>query len=329
MADSTLLAIQKKVRRLTASPDETQLSTDDLNEYINTTYEQDMPSSLKIWEFKQVYKWVTTPNIDKYPIDNNTFHAVEQPIFIDGYQAGYSQDRSQFFNQWPINNFQETPGFGTGALGAGPYNLQLFNIPVLPNNLTISALDSVGVEMVLQDNGSGGLIDFNIPPLPNPFLVPTPRGVANLVTGLIQPIFPRPVQIGAPIIVRAVPYVASRPVSMLYFNDYFILRPVPDKVYRVEMNVYQKPLQLINTTDVPQLDRWWQFIAYGAAIKVLQDRLDTDSIAQVYPFFQEQQSLILYHTANQRREQRAGTIYSESLNGPYDGFGRPGVSNGL
>ena len=304
MATSTLAQIRKKVRRLTASPDEAQLTTAELDEYIDTVYEQDFPSQLKVWQLKDTYSFVTTPNVDKYLFPINTYHTADVPVYCDGYQIEYSQSREMFYGQWPFANFQSTINTGDGLV-AGPYTFTLTQIPVLPNNVTISTTNNAGNQMVVEDNGSGVLVDFG---------GTTVRGQINYVTGVGTVTFSAIVPDGAQIIARTVPYVASRPMSILYFQNYFILRPVPDKVYRVVVTVYRTPSQFIDLTApdaaaVPQLNRWWQFLAFGAAIKVLQDRMDTDTIAQVLPFYEEQRSLIVYNTAAQNHNQRAPSIY--------------------
>ena len=45
---STVENIRTKVRRLTASPSTLQLSNDDLDEYINASYSQDMPGDTRV-----------------------------------------------------------------------------------------------------------------------------------------------------------------------------------------------------------------------------------------------------------------------------------------
>ena len=105
----------------------------------------------------------------------------------------------------------------------------------------------------------------------------------------------------------------------MYFQDYFTLRPVPDSAYRVEINTYRRPVDLLAVDgDDPEIAQWWQFLALGAAIKVLQDRQDTDSIENIAPFFEEQKQLVLQRTVKQQTPQRVGTIYSQQ-SGAYPG----------
>ena len=56
---STVTAMREKVRRLTASPDESQLSTADIDKYINTFYDQDFPYAIKLDQLRVVYEFFT------------------------------------------------------------------------------------------------------------------------------------------------------------------------------------------------------------------------------------------------------------------------------
>ena len=100
-ADSTLIAIRKKVRRLTNSPGQSSLTDDDLDEHINVFYSQDFPYAIKIDQMKQVYTIFTRPYIDRYPVDVNNFQGFRSPAYFDGIQGSFFKDRTQFFNLWP------------------------------------------------------------------------------------------------------------------------------------------------------------------------------------------------------------------------------------
>jgi hypothetical protein len=320
MAVSTLARIRTKVRRLTASPDEAQLSTTDLDNYINDVYEQDMPSSMRIWQLKDTYSFVTEPNVDRYAFPINTYHQAEGPAYCNGQQMSWSQSREQFFAIWPFNNIATRVALGNGT---NTYTFTLTQRPVLANNVVMYAFDAGGNEMVVVDNGTGGLVLQG---------TTTPTiGAINYVTGVVTAlVFPNAVPASNPIIARTVPYSASQPTDILYFNDTFTLRPVPNTVYPVVLNVYKRPTQFIATvadpTATPQVHRWWQFLAFGAAIKVAQDRMDMDTYQQILPFFEEQKQFIIYETAAQMHNQRAPTIYNDVGAYPQQGWGTGGTS---
>lgn len=325
MSDSTLNAIRNKVRRLTGSPSISQLSTADLDQYINTFYEQDFPSHLKLWNLHETYTFYTTPNEDQYtlPINTNnlqiiTFQGINPPVYISGYQSWFSESREEFFRVYPFLNFIQTALSGNGT--EGPYSFTLTNIPVLKRQVTIFAIDSGGTTRILADDGLGGFVVAGT--------TTAVVGTINYVTGAIANLtFPAGQTIPTTQMIKAeyVPYVASRPVAMLFFDATMTLRPVPDQVYPVNIEVYKNPVQLISSTDNPELEQWWQLIALGAARKVLQDRLDNEALASIQPFFEEQMSLAAYRTALQQAPMSTATIYTDMLqypvgNRPFGGF---------
>lgn len=306
MVTSTLAAIQNKVRRLTGSPNQNQLSDSVLNEYINTFYQQDLPSHLKLWNLHETYTFFTEPYIDTYAFPLNDYQGINPPIYIDGYQSYYGQSRDEFFKIYPLLNQQQIVGTGDGVTTA--YSFTLSNVPVLRNNMSVSGVDTSGNSQTIQDDGSGNLVTVATPV--------TTVGTINYITGVVTVSFPVAIGNTNQITAFFVPYQANRPVAMLFFDDTITLRPVPDLAYRVVVEVYKNPTQFLSTTQDPEVQQWWQFIALGAARKVLQDRLDNESLASVEPFFQEQMSLVLNRTAYQIAPQRVATIYTDMLNYP-------------
>jgi hypothetical protein len=112
---------------------------------------------------------------------------------------------------------------------------------------------------------------------------------------------------------------------MLYFDDAFVLRPVPDKVYPVEFEVYRRPSELLAVNASPELEQWWQYIAYGAAKKIFEDQSDMDSVQQIMPEFKQQERLVLRRTIVQQTNERVATIYTDQLGtGPRYNFGQDG-----
>jgi len=318
MADSTLAAIKKKVRRLVASPSPNQLGDADLEEYIDTFYEQDFPASLKPWNLRNTLEFWTQPNEDRYDLDTELNYTVMPPLYIDGYQSFMSQSREEFFRIYPKLRQEQTGPSGTAA--AGPYTYTLTNTPVLKRAVTVSVTDSVGTLHVIHDVPTDGSLTAGTWQDENGNTV---TGSINYVTGAISITWPNTVDATEEMTTRYVSYQASRPGAALFFNDYFVLRPVPDKVYRVTFDVYQRPTQLLSADNVnPQVQQWWQYIAFGAAIKILQDRQDVESIKNIMPWFKEQENLVIYRTATQQSSERTATIYTEQS---LESAGQPGV----
>jgi hypothetical protein len=97
---------------------------------------------------------------------------------------------------------------------------------------------------------------------------------------------------------------------MCFFDTSFIFRPVPDKVYQVNVEVDMRPTELLALGQNPDLNQWWQYISYGAAKKIFEDRMDLDSVQQIMPEFKQQERLALRTTINQQTKDRVSTIYT-------------------
>ena len=106
---------------------------------------------------------------------------------------------------------------------------------------------------------------------------------------------------------------------MLFWNNEITIRPVPDKVYKIEIEAFQTPTQFMSVNEVPTVNQWWQYIAYGAAIKILQDRQDISGLENHMPEFLRQEALVLERQANDEIGQRNATIFSSST--PNQGYG--------
>ncbi len=145
----------------------------------------------------------------------------------------------------------------------------------------------------------------------------------NYVTGEYYVSFSQAPAAGAPINSQTVTVNPSRPQAILFYDGDFVIRPVPDQSYRVDLEVFVQPTQLLLNNQAPELDEWWQLIAYSAAKKIFEDRMDYESINMMMPSLKEQERLVLRRTIVQQTNQRVATIYSgENSTGPFgSGFG--------
>jgi len=315
---TTLAKIRRKVRRLTATPSALQLPDSEIDEYIDTYYEQDMPAELKLWNLHDTYTFYTTPNEDQYTLPVNSVLGINPPIYIAGYQSFYTQSREQFFRLYPMTEYTEDLGNGDGTAGA--YTFTISNIPALRRSFYVSALDANDVTQTLVDipltESTGNLVAEG---------TTTPSvGIINYDTGAVTFTFSNIIPASSTIYCGYFPYQASRPTAVLFYDDYFTLRPIPDKAYKVVVEAYLSPSQLLNAdNDTPDLAQWWQLIAFGAALKVLEDRQDTETISTLIPRYDEQKQMALHRTILQQTPERTATIYTEQvtnfLGNPYRG----------
>lgn len=362
MADSTLAAIQTKVRRLTRSLSEAQLTTAQINEYVNTFVLYDFPEHLRLFNLRSTFSFYTSPYVDYYPTNTtdttnplydfkNKYITIHPPVYIAGYQALLSQSREQFFGIYPILSSIASIGVagdGITTSFSGTINTQQANIPpnlnqqsvgLLQNNVLFSSVDGNGNGLALIDSPIvdattgvptvwGLLYTPNNPPTALPLALAAPYNTdvgfpttnyINYATGAFTITFPTAPGAGLTINSQTVPQVIALPQAVLFYDGAFTVRPIPDQPYKINMEVYIRPTELLAADQSPELQEWWQYIAYGATKKVFEDRMDMDSVQMIMPEYKMQERLILRRTLVQYSNDRAATIYSQqtSATGAY------------
>jgi hypothetical protein len=388
-ADSTLVVIVQKIRRLTASANESSLKLNDIYQYVNTYYNQDFPYSIKIDQQRDVYTFFTEPYRDRYPVDVNYLQGFRAPVYFEGIQGTFFKDRQQFYNIWPrfptryqqggqslsgtitgiaqptnpteitSMNHNLTTGAvitisnvgGMTQLNGNNYTIKVIDLntfslddidnttygmytgggtwmaisqtfsfqiqgPFLTKEVVLGAVDINGNPISINDDGYGNLQylgpnpQTSIPPqntnpaMPgmynrntgNPGLInPTNIGTVNYVSGQFDFTLPSGVSLGFGQLftIWVSLYQTGRPYCLLFWNNELHIRPIPKLIHKVEVEVFQTPVQFMNTTDNPILNQWWQLIAIGAAIKVLEDRQDMEGVDNLKELYNRQQDLVL------------------------------------
>jgi len=341
MALNNLQEIRTKVRRLTRSPSTAQLSDDDIDQYVNTFILYDFPEHLRLFSLRTTLKFFTQPGVDTYQTSANVFDplynfqnqyiAIHQPVYIAGIPASFTQWKNVFFGKWPNTNYVINTLIATGG-SAGPFTGIINSFPpnysqgmsrtgaILQHSLILSALDVNNNAMVIVDYpstvSSPGGINPHIGYLGQPNFPQDNAnefGQINYVTGQFTVTFPDPTLVASYNTIRAdyIPYIPGLPIDMLYYDNKFILRPVPDKVYSVTVEADIRPTELILSNDIPKIEQWWQLFAYGAAKKVFEDRMDMDSVQMIMPEYRNQMNFVNRTSLEQQANERTTTIYTE------------------
>jgi len=347
---STLAQIQTKVRRLTRSLSESQLTTAQLNDYINTFVLYDFPEHLRLFNLQTTFTFFTEPFIDEYESSDNPLSVlynfknkylnVMPPIFIAGKQSLFLESREQFFSIYPMFNSIAsigTEGDGVTTAFSGVINTQQAIIPsgltqvvlLLRNNVLFDSIDASGNGLAMIDYPISSTIGNLYVPggAPTSTTVQDVNNYINYTTGAFTVTFTAAPDTGIAINSQTVPVQPTLPQTMLFYDGKFTMRPVPDQTYRVQMEVARRPTELLSNSQSPELAEWWQYIAYGAAKKVFEDRMDLESVAQILPEYRKQENLCLRRTIVQQTSQRTTTIYSNEVGGigstaSGSGFGR-------
>ena len=378
-ADTTYSYIEKKVRRLTASASQASLSSADIQQYVNLFYNNDFPYAIKIDQMRSVYKFLTIPNVDRYPVDVNNCQGFRAPVYFEGIQGNFFKNRDQLFNLYPRYPTQFQPIGGDGNTKS--FSFTLFgnnqnpfpqpNFGVLSTQVVIGGIDVNGNPIRIIDDGGAIVNSYGIgantttgqllfvtqnsvgnnvylspsnaqlpvmPPLsplggqqnsnypPNQPYPPSPLttqycGTINYVTTNITVNFPFAPAAGSMINVWAATYQVGRPYNLLFWNNEFTIRPVPDNVYLCEVETYQTPSQFMMTTDNPVLNQWSQYIAYGAAREILRDRQDMEGVQNLEEGFMRQEGLTLERQAVEEIQQPNITLFNSSQGGGGYGVG--------
>src|ERR1700676_617955 len=422
-SNSTYSFIETLVRRLTASPSQNALPSSIIEQAVNTFYNNDFPYAVKIDQMRSVYKFLTIPNVDRYPVDVNNLQGLRAPAYVEGIQANFFQNRDQLYNLYPRypTQFQQgvstTSGIITGIAqpsnptqitspshnlitgdiiiisnvgGMVQLNGNIYTITVVnPNEFTLNGIDNTsfgaytsggtwisssqnlsftlfgnnqnpfpqnnfgilstqlvigGIDIngnpirIVDDGGAvvnsfgignnttnGQLLFLNqntvgnnvyldsfnnqqnaIPPL-SPLPSPSPPsslssqycGTVNYITTQIDVTFPVPPQPGSMINIWAATYQSGRPYNILFWNNEITIRPVPDNIYMVELEAFQTPSQFLQTSDLPILNQWAQYIGYGTAMEILRQRQDMEGVENLREGFMRQEGLVLERQAVQ------------------------------
>lgn len=308
---TTLADIRSKIRLVTARPSTDQLTDDQIDTYINTYYLYDLPESMRLLNLRDHYTFTTNPNVDTYAFERNSYISVNQPAYVGGYQMMWYQDSGQFFRSWPKLAGKELVATGDGS--AGPYTFTISGGPFLRSNtspigskgtninLIITANTSDSIAETVYDDGLGGFEN-------------AVGGTIDYVSGLVTNLtFSSPITAGVSIFAEVSPYATGRPTSILFAQDQFTLRPVPDCAYVVQMEAYRTPTALALDTDNPELNEWWQLLSYGAALKIFTDFGDFEQLQAYRGIYEEQLLLMQRRTLRQYAEQRVATLYSPAL----------------
>lgn len=344
---STLAAIQTKVRRLTRSISENQLSTTDLNNYINTFVVYDFPEQLRTFNLRTTFTWWCNAYQDVYPTDTsvlpvpalgqefqslynfqNMYISVHPPVYVAGFQSFYTQSPQQFWGIYPFtNSIAQIASTGNGTVGPFVGVINTNQSIIIPGQTQSIVLDKKNVLFSSVDVNNNGLsmVDTPIsntignlaPPGVAPFstTIVDPNNNINYLTGAYTLNFPTATLVGAPINSQTVNLTPARPQAVMYYANSFTLRPIPDQPYAINLEVYQRPTALLSSGQSPELEEYWQLIAYGAAIKVLQDRMDMETVDLLRSEFDLQLRLCLRRTIVQYTNERTATIYTENTSG--------------
>jgi hypothetical protein len=221
----------------------------------------------------------------------------------------------------------------TGIIATGnnvdpPLTNLASSIPTVPvtsveSAIYLTSIDATGANVIVADSGwfLTGNVNYGLlmEPGPAPFgnlplgSYTTTSNTINYLTGTINVEFPEVIPAGNNISAQCFFYQSGLPRAILYYNNTITLRTVPDIQYLVELDAYLSPAAFLNTSSAIPFGYMAEYIARGAARKILSDTGDVEQFAFYEPLFKEQELLVWKRSQRQWTASRTESIYSQGF----------------
>lgn len=212
--------------------------------------------------------------------------------------------------------------------------LNTTNIPTtsIDPAVWITSTDTTGAPVVVTDSGQFLTGNQNYGLLMAPGKAPygnTALGAysesdntINYLTGEINVTFPIAIPEGNNISVQCYYFQTGLPRAILFYNNTLTLRSPPSDAFLVELEAYLSPSAFLNSGSAIPFGYMAEYIARGAARKILSDTGDFEQFQFYEPLFREQELLVWKRSQRQFTANRTQTIYSQG-HGPsgYTSFG--------
>ncbi len=180
------------------------------------------------------------------------------------------------------------------------------NIIVSDSGQFLSGTTDGNIYGILMEPGSA---PFGNLPLTGGYT--TTSNTVNYNTGVVNVTFPTVIPEGNPIQAQCYFYQQGLPRAVLFYNNCLTLRPPPDTQYLVELDAYLSPTAFLNSNAAIPFGYMSEYIARGAARKILADTGDIEQFNFYEPLFREQEVLVWKRSQRQFTATRTGTIFSD------------------
>jgi hypothetical protein len=257
-------------------------------------------------------------------------------------------------NHFPLNPHYQSILIGhvdiTGIIATGNNVDPIFGTtinPAIPSTsiypmVYFTSVDANGNNIIVQDSGQflkeAGANKANYGLLMAPGPAPygysalnggysTTSNTVHYLTGHAHVTFPVAIPLGREISAQCFYFQCGLPRSILYYNNTLTLRSPPDTQYLVEVDAYLTPAAFFNQSQAIPFGYMAEYIARGAARKILSDTGDIEQFKFYEPLFKEQETLVHIRSQRQWTATRTQTIYSQGLNQGQSGFNNLGGSS--
>jgi hypothetical protein len=139
----------------------------------------------------------------------------------------------------------------------------------------------------------------------------TTANTVNYTQGTATVTFPQAIPAGFDINAECLFFQPGLPRAVLFYNNCLTIRPSPDISYNVQLSAYLTPAAFLNSASAIPFGYMAEYIARGAARKILADTGDVEQFQFYEPLFKEQETLVWKRSQRQFTATRTGTIFSD------------------
>lgn len=208
----------------------------------------------------------------------------------------------------------------------GVQNEVIQNVPVtsVESQFYLTSIDVTGANVVVAD--SGWFLDTNVNcgllmqpgaapngNLPLSGMYNATSNIINYFTGKAYVTFPVDIPQGTNINAQCFFYQSGLPRGFLYYNNTITLRSPPDIQYLVQVDAFLSPAAFLNTNKAIPFGYMAEYIARGAARKILSDTGDIEQFQFYEPLFKEQELLVWKRSQRIWTSTRTESIYSQGF----------------
>lgn len=139
------------------------------------------------------------------------------------------------------------------------------------------------------------------------------ENTVNYITGEVNVTFPVIIPTGNNINAQVLFFQTGLPRGFLYYNNTITLRSPADQSYPVQVDAYLSPAAFLNTSAAIPFGYMAEYLARGAARKILSDTGDVEQFQFYEPLFREQEMLVWKRSQRQWTATRTQTLYSQGF----------------
>lgn len=225
----------------------------------------------------------------------NNGNGNNDPIFV----TQFPLDVTNTFITLPTTSFH--PGVYFTATGPTGQLIQVCDSGVFLSSGTDGDLYGLLMEP--------GNAPFGNKPLPGGYS--TTSNTVNYNTGVANVTFPQSIPAQANINAECLFFQPGLPRGILFYNNTLTIRPPPDISYNIQLQAYLSPAAFLNSAEAIPFGYMAEYIARGAARKILADTGDVEQFMFYEPLFKEQETLVWKRSQRQFTANRTGTIFSD------------------